>query len=390
MRLSYNLFKTRVKVKLTSKSPPDIILTAKQALETELLVKAIYSHIVSNYPNGSVRESFRKVIEMEKLHINFWEDFLKSRGLETAKIKPSSFNRELYKVLLNVMGRGLTLRLMKYYESQAIDLYSEMMDDSGLTDDEKKQLSKVLEDEFVHEELFINESTKYEGFVTHIKDAVLGMNDGLVEILGVTTGLAGVYGAPFSVAIGGLVVGLAGALSMGLSTFTSSRAQRHVQEGVLKRITSSSKFVAHILKDRVVHHLIRRGYSTKLAEEVANESAKDSGMLSNFIAQEEYGLKEEDLGDPSKAAMYAGIANLLGAFLPLMPYFIVKEISVAIISSLILATIALAITGFLVSILASMPPSKKIAEMIFSGLGSAAITYVIGRMASVLLRTGSI
>ena len=216
------------------------------------------------------------------------------------------------------------------------------------------------------------------------------MNDGLVEILGVTTGLVGVYGVPFSVAIGGLVVGIAGALSMGLITFTSTRAQRNVHEGLLKRIASSSRFVAHILRDRAIHHLERRGYSSDLAKDIANESAKDNKLLSSIIAQEEYGLKEGDLGNPRRAALYAGLANLFGAMLPLMPYFFVKDISSAVFSSLILASLALAITGFLVSILANTSPSKKIVEMMLSGLGSAGIAYIIGRIASAIIGTSSI
>ena len=40
-----------------------------------------------------------------------------------------------------------------------------------------------------------------KNFLDHIRDAVLGMSDGLVEFLSVTAGLAGAYGNSLSVAI---------------------------------------------------------------------------------------------------------------------------------------------------------------------------------------------
>lgn len=192
-------------------------------------------------------------------------------------------------------------------------------------------------------------------------------------------------GSPIVVAVGGLVVGVAGDLSMGIGTYTSSRVQRQVHEGILKRIVSASRFVAHIFRERVTSYFTNRGYSKKLAEDVAEESSKDHNLLSRVIADEEYGLIEEGLVSPVQAALYAGIANLVGSFIPLIPYFFASHILSAWILSVVLAAVALAATGFFVALLAYMSPGKKVGEMILSGLGCAALTYFIGRGTSVLL-----
>ncbi|MEO0247962.1 MAG: VIT1/CCC1 transporter family protein, partial [candidate division WOR-3 bacterium] len=55
------------------------------------------------------------------------------------------------------------------------------------------------------------------------------------------------------------------------------------------------------------------------------------------------------------------------------------------IMSVILATLALAMCGCLVAVLAYMPPGKKITEMILIGWVAALVTYGIGRAASVFL-----
>ena len=102
-----------------------------------------------------------------------------------------------------------------------------------------------------------------------------------------------------AVAISGLVVGVAGGISMGISTYTSTRSQRQVHEGILKRIFSASKFVSHIFKERVLNRLKKRGYSKKLSSEVAEETARNTRLLSSVVAEQEYGLREENLGSPT-------------------------------------------------------------------------------------------
>jgi len=85
-------------------------------------------------------------------------------------------------------------------------------------------------DEIEHEEIF--SKSKQLLHVENLRDFILGMNDGLVEILGAVTGLSAAYvNNPFMVAISGLIVGVAGALSMGIGSFISVRSQREMNEG---------------------------------------------------------------------------------------------------------------------------------------------------------------
>jgi len=64
-------------------------------------------------------------------------------------------------------------------------------------------------------EILAEEELKFTELLNHVRDMVLGMNDGLMEILSVTAGLAGACGDPFMVGLSGLVVAIAGSLSMG-------------------------------------------------------------------------------------------------------------------------------------------------------------------------------
>jgi len=56
----------------------------------------------------------------------------------------------------------------------------------------------------------------------------------------------------------------------------------------------------------------------------------------------------------------------------------------ALFLSLLFAGLALSITGFLIAISADLPIKKKILEMVLAGFGSAAITFTMGKIFSIL------
>ncbi|MEM2906146.1 MAG: VIT1/CCC1 transporter family protein [Candidatus Bathyarchaeia archaeon] len=294
------------------------------------------------------------------------------------------FRLALYTIVMRLLGLGLALRLLEAGERDAIELYSKMLDSPDLEEYEARQLRSILEDELVHEQEFAEEESRFGEFLNHVRDAVLGMNDGLVEVLSVTAGLAGIYGDPFPVALGGVTVGVAGALSMGIGAFASARAQRQVHEGMILRIGLAARFAAHIFKERIVGYMRKKGYSEQVSRAIGEESSKDYGLLSRLIAEEERGLREEALEKPSKVGLYTGSFYVIGALVPLIPYFLPLPITLTVILSLFSAGIALALTGFIVAISANIPVKRKIVEMIIAGIGSGTITFVFGRIASML------
>jgi len=210
------------------------------------------------------------------------------------------------------------------------------------------------------------------------------MNDGLVEILSVTAGLAGAYGSTFYVALSGLVVAIAGALSMGIGAFVAARAQRQVHEGILGRIMLAARYAAHVFKERIRGFMESKGYSGETSARVADESMKNPGLMARIIAEEEYWLREEKLENPAATGFYTGLAYLLSSFLPILPYFMNLPVIPALLLSLFLAGLALSFTGLLIAIFADLPVKRKISEMVLAGFGSAATTFVIGKIFSVI------
>lgn len=58
-------------------------------------------------------------------------------------------------------------------EREAIQLYSKMLESHEIPEDEKEEVSKIMEDELVHEYGFMEEESRFKDFIDHVRDAVL-------------------------------------------------------------------------------------------------------------------------------------------------------------------------------------------------------------------------
>jgi len=357
----------------------------KKALRDELFSSVIYGRLALMHKSDAVARKFSKLAEVENSHARFWVEFLRRRGVVVKDFRVSKFKVFMYSLLFRLLGLGLTLKILEVGEQEAIKLYSTLLESRDVSEDEREGVVKILEDELIHEHEFIDEESRFKEFINHVRDAVLGMSDGLVEVLSVSAGLAGVYGEPLSVALGGTIVGVAGALSMGIGAFSSVRAQRQVRLGAVERIRLASKYVAHVLTSRVMDYMVRRGFTNTASKTIAEEASRNRDILSRIVIEEEYGIREEVLEDPIKAGLYTGIFYMIGAVTPLLPYYLLLPVTTAVILSLTLSAVLFVVVGFIVAISANISIKKKVLELLLEGLGAAGVTFLIGRLASLLL-----
>ncbi len=361
-----------------------MVKTAIEMYKDEVETSIIYRELSKYTKDPEISKKLLELSEVERSHADFWKNFLEKRGVDPARIKINKTLLRLKIALFKILGYGLTLKILELGEDEAIKSYSKLLGSPELSDDEKQRLRKILEDELVHEEEFEEEESRLKDFLMHVRDAILGMNDGLVEILSVSAGLAGAYGDPIYVALGGSIVGIGGALSMAVGTYISVKAQRDVKLGTLERIKLAARYATNILVERVKASLLKRGYSRDAVEKIGEDAKANPDILSKIVAEEEYGISEESIENPRIASLYTGIFYIIGAFVPLIPYFLGLPILYALILSFLMAASMLAVSGTIVAISSGLTIRKKVVELVLSGLGSALATYGIGALASLL------
>jgi len=257
-------------------------------------------------------------------------------------------------------------------ENAAIMKYFEFYKTQEMLENEKVKLAKIIVDEIEHERTFYQVKSRFNA--ENIRDFVLGMNDGLVEILGAVTGLSAIYVRnPWIVGISGLVVGVAGALSMAIGVFISVKSQREVNMSVKRRLEVLFTVSPNRAREELVERLTGEGISEKEAEEIALRIPESA--IGKLLVHE---TKENEV----KAAIYTGIAYLIGVFFPVIPYFIAKSSITALFFSVLLAGMALATVASIVSTISGLSLKRKVSEMVVFGLGAAFISYLFGTFMS--------
>ncbi len=353
------------------------------AAREELESYEIYSRLASLFSESTAKKLLR-IADMERNHAEILLSILKKLGVEPA-VYPRRLRIKLLTAILRLLGPGLAVRTLEAGEKGAIELYARVLENAMLSEEDREALRRVLEDELVHEQILADEGSRFREFLDNIRDALLGMNDGLVEVLSVSAGLAGVYGNPLYVALGGFIVGISGALSMGIGMWASARAERQVHLSSIRRVWLAAKYAPRILIDRLRTLFAKRGIDPELSSRLLDFVSKDKPALARMYLEEEHGIREETLASPARAGLYTGLFYLVGAFVPLIPYVLLLPTYLCIFISFALAAVLLAIVGFVIAVSAELSIGKKMLELVLTGLGSATLTFLIGRLASLLL-----
>lgn len=337
----------------------------------ELKDHATYTALAAHEPDTALRDALARIAQIELKHSRFWQRFLEARGAAPPPpFRLGAIRRWLLGRFQRFVNSALLVAALELGESNAFSKYFTCLRHVGLSPRERTELRRIVLDEIEHELTFRGHPTRHGR--GNVRDYVLGMNDGLVEILGAVTGLSAVYaGNPFVVGVSGLVVGFAGAMSMGIGAFVSVRSQRQVNESLRARM----EILYSVAPQRAVSEYRERLEESGVPDDTAKDIAERVGASRDAIANL---LLPEPQENELRSGLYTGLAYLLGVAFPVVPYFFAPNAWLALTASVVLAGIALSATGLVISILSGISLRRKVGELLTAGFTAAAIAYVIG------------
>jgi VIT1/CCC1 family predicted Fe2+/Mn2+ transporter len=365
-------------------SETEIESIAKKSLKTELQVTAIYTNLSKKYQGTEEAKLFSYFALEEENHAKFWRNFLKRRNIDSETITINRFRVSILTFIFGLLGMALTLKIFESIERNVIQYYSSMFNSESLSPEEKEDIKLFLQHEIAHEEEIGQYEAKFDFFINKIATIFTQTTGGLVLVLSTAIGLAGVYDNPLFIGISGLVVGLTGALNTVVGFFFFGRTQRTVKEDILNRIKMTYACVPLAYVGKIKSCMLKKDYDEKICQDIV-DLAFEKQMVERIIAEEEYGIKEESLGNPMENALYAGLFKVVGTFLPLIPYFMGYPVSVSIPISIVITMVLLSIAGALVAIAAEVNIKSKVIELVSGGLVLATLTYILGKSASFLM-----
>ncbi len=352
---------------------PALVEMAKGFYQDEINDHLTYQELVGETEKTDFDADMRRIALMERRHADFWKAMLEAQKETLPFVRVNRVRLWILRLLRLIINPVLLVSLLELGETSAVKRYLYFFNHANLDARERARLKQIILDELEHETYF--KQTAQSLGVGNLRDFVLGMNDGLVEILGAVTGLSAVYPHnPLLVAVSGLIVGLAGALSMGIGAYVSVRSQRQVNDGARERMEALLAIDPQRAVRTYQGELMASGIPAPLAEETARTLGKNQGALTNLI------LPRSDGDNELRSALFTGGAYLIGVIFPVLPYFLMPSALLALPLSILLAGLSLTVVASLVAMLSGIPIKEKALEMVVSGFAAAGLSYGFGSL----------
>ncbi len=210
-----------------------------------------------------------------------------------------------------------------------------------------------------------------------IREVVFGVQDGLISTLALVTALAVSDIGNAAVLIGGLAGALAGMVSMATGAYLGSKAEQDVQKAeIAKEAKELAEHPAEELAELVVLYQ-REGLSFGEAQGVAEHIAVDKDLWLRTLVEKELGLSAEVTSKPIKDALTMGMAFIIAAMIPVLPY-IFAEGRVAIGASVGATLVGLFALGLGKGRMVQKSPILQGLEVLVIGAAAAGLGFALG------------
>ncbi len=283
--------------------------------------------------SSDMKSMFDELIPTETKHFTFWQDFfsIKVEKLDFRRRLKLKFLTAVVKIM-GTLGAHLVLEAIEVYGVRKyVDVWNRY---KGTPTGEA--VRKILEDEFHHEDEIVSSSIERHIHPERVRDIFLGLNDGLVEILGAVSGFFAALSNLPAVIAASIAVAVAGAISMAAGAYGAVDSENEVE-----RIESAKKDFASV-------EFSDRGAAQDSAGNTS--SAAESGII-------------------------VGISYLLGATVPVLPMLLGAK---NIVLPLLVAAVVMVFISTVIAFLSGMKMSRRILTNFVTLLIAVGITYAVG------------
>ncbi len=290
----------------------------------ELADLSLYQALLP-YVRSDLAEVLRALIPVERKHFEFWKRFFQidAATLDTAR----RLRMGLLVFICRMFGASAVSLTLEAIEVHGIRKYLRVWDEYRDTP-VGSAVRSILEDEFRHEDTVVSEAVTQRVHPEQVRDIFLGLNDGLVEMLGAISGFFAAFNTTSAVLMASVTVSVAGALSMGAGAFMGASAAGEMEE-------------------------IEAGRRRFLGERVA--AAEASRPLGSAI---------------SVAASY-----FIGALVPIVPVLLGAQ---NLVVSVAVSLFAILFVSYVVAFLSGMNTMRRIVLNLLVAVIAVAVTYLIG------------
>lgn len=213
-----------------------------------------------------------------------------------------------------------------------------------------------------------------------LRDIVFGANDGVVTAIGFLVGFAGAVTAQNIIVIAGFLEIIAGAASMALGNYLGVKSQKefHDQMERIERWEMENKPEKE--REEIEDIYTNMGFGGRELKLLTDKVTSDRELWLNVMMRDELGFGKEENSNPVFSGTIMGITYLVGGIPPLLPFIFVTPVTRALLMSIIVSLLVMALIGFFRWFLNKGSLGRKVSETVIIGVIAAFIGFATGEV----------
>ncbi len=313
------------------------IIKTRDFYRDELTDMEFYFRLSKRIKDPWLKQSLERLSAIEKEHSEFWKSYLERNGENVDNLGPRGFRVSLLLFLHWILGTGLTAKIMEHGEVETVASYRRAGPLAADDPEFKAGLEKIIDDEVEHEDVFSYTLDQSREQLERNRNVIYGISDGLVEVLAALAGLTAIISDHIYVAMGGLIVGVSGAMSMSVGAYLATNSEAQFKISQLRR------------------------------NAILNNEVRDDSKVQKYR------------NESRRAAINTGMFYILGAAIPIIP-FLFLPVLYALILSVILVAFSQAISNSIVAISMNMSVKKEALKSAALALLAAFGSFLVGQI----------
>ncbi len=213
-----------------------------------------------------------------------------------------------------------------------------------------------------------------------IRDIVYALDTGLVTTVSFIAGVSVTLVTHDKIIIASLIQIIAGTIAIFFGSYISTRAQKHFFENQIeferKEIEMDPKKETEEI--RVIFNDM--GFDKNEQEIAVKRITADKDLWLKFMIQEEIGISPGFIDNPYEIGFISAGSFIIGAIPAVIPFFIFREIKVALIISASIVLVFLFIVGIFKSRITKIKWYRSGLETLVIGAISCSAGFLLGRI----------
>lgn len=215
-----------------------------------------------------------------------------------------------------------------------------------------------------------------------VRDIVIGMSDGLTVPFALAAGLSGAVDTTRIIVTAGLAEIAAGSIAMGLGGYLAAKSDAEHYHAERRREETEVTEKPEAEAAEVADLLMAYGMTADESTPVVDAMRKRPAAWVDFMMRFELGLETPDPKRALLSAVTIAGAYIAGGFIPLGPYVFLPKASTALVVSVAITLLALAIFGYVKGRFTGAPPVRSSIQTLLIGGLAAGAAFLIARAIS--------